>query len=394
MARPSVSVAERRARLAVRHRLVASAREDDDPAGIAHSVVALHASDPSTVVLSVLARMREPDAGVVERALYDDRSLVRMLAMRRTLWTVPTADLPLVHAAGSLAVAATERSRFLKLVEDAGISTAPGRWVRAREREALAVLEDLHEATASEISAAAPKLAIQIPVNQGKRYQGSIGVGTRVLLLLAADGRIVRGRPRGAWTSSLHRWSTVEHWLGAPIEARPVEASRQELARRWLARFGPATVADLTWWTGWTLGQTRAALAGLDTEVVDLDGTDGLVLAGDAESAPAPDPWVALLPSLDPTTMGWRARDWYLGPHKAQVFDSNGNAGATVWADGRIVGGWAQRQSGEIAVQLLEDIGRERGAAVADAAALLEATLGEVRVTPRFPAALDKELVR
>ena len=394
MAGPSLSAAERRARLGVRHRLAVSARVDDDPAAIARSVLVLHASDPATVVLSVLARMREPDPSVVEAALYDDRALVRMLAMRRTLFTVATVDLALVHAAGSRAVAATERQRFLKMVEDAGISTAPGRWVRAREREALAALTELHEATAAEISAAAPKLAIRIPVNQGTRYEGSIGVGTRVLLLLAADGRIVRGRPSGAWTSSLHRWSTVEHWLGGPIEARSVEESRRELARRWLARFGPATIADLKWWTGWTLGHTRAAVAGLETEVVDLDGAEGLVLAGDAEPTPEPEPWVALLPSLDPTSMGWQARGWYLGPHKAQVFDSNGNAGATVWADGRIVGGWAQRKSGEIAVRLLEDLGKEQRSAVDDAAAQLEAALGEIRVTPRFPAPLDKALAR
>ena len=70
-------------------------------------------------------------------------------------------------------------------------------------------------------------------------------------------------------------------------------------------------------------------------------------------------PWVALLPALDPTTMGWQARDWYLGSHKAQLFDRNGNAGPTIWLDGRIVGGWAIRDAGEVVTGLLEDVGRE-----------------------------------
>jgi hypothetical protein len=83
----------------------------------------------------------------------------------------------------------------------------------------------------------------------------------------------------------------------------------------------------------------------------------GIVLADDLATSPTPEPWVALLPSLDPTTMGWQQRTWYLGDHAPAVFDRNGNAGPTVWADGRIVGGWAQRRSGEVVFRLLEGRG-------------------------------------
>jgi hypothetical protein len=92
--------------------------------------------------------------------------------------------------------------------------------------------------------------------------------------------------------------------------------------------------------------------------------------------------------------MGWQDRRWYLGEHKAQVFDRNGNAGPTVWLDGRIVGGWAQRSTGEVVFRLLEDVGRDRTAEVAAAAAELQVRLGDIRVVPRFPAPLDKELAR
>ena len=45
---------------------------------------------------------------------------------------------------------------------------------------------------------------------------------------------------------------------------------------------------------------------------------------------PPPDHWVALLPSLDPTTMGWRGREFYLDPADVlYLFDTNGNAGTT-----------------------------------------------------------------
>jgi hypothetical protein len=101
---------------------------------------------------------------------------------------------------------------------------------------------------------------------------------------------------------------------------------------------------------------------------------------------------VVLLPSLDPTTMGWRQRAWYLGEHAPQLFDGNGNAGPTVWADGAIVGGWAQRRDGEVVVELLEDVGGETEGAVRRAADELQRWLGATRITPRFPTPLHRRL--
>ena len=103
-------------------------------------------------------------------------------------------------------------------------------------------------------------------------------------------------------------------------------------------------MTDLKWWTGWTLTQTRAALGAIEAVEVDLDGMPGFVLPGDLEPEPEPEPWAAFLPSLDPTVMGWKERDWYLGEHAATLFDRNGNAGPTVWWNGRVVGGWAGRK--------------------------------------------------
>jgi hypothetical protein len=88
--------------------------------------------------------------------------------------------------------------------------------------------------------------------------------------------------------------------------------------------------------------------------------------------------------------MGWFEREWYLGPHRLQVFDSNGNAGATAWWDGRVVGDWHQTDSGDVAVHLLEDVGAEAQAALDAEAARLTAWLGGVRVAARFPSALAK----
>ncbi len=385
-------MAQRRTRLAMRHRLAPSARGDDDLVAVARSVVALHATDPSTVVLSAVARMHRPDPDAVGRALYDDRQLVRMLAMRRTMFTCATEDAALLQRSSSDAVAVAERRKLIAFLEENGVTKDAARWLRRVEAKTLAAVTEAGEATASQLTKVVPELAIQIAVSQGKPYASTVGVSTRVLNLMGMHGVLVRARPTGRWTSSQHRWAALDPWLGPPLAAIPAEEAQVELARRWLDRFGPGTIADIKWWTGWTLGATRRAVATLDTEEVDLDGTPGLVLADDASPSGKAEPWVALLPALDPTTMGWQARGWYLGDHKAHVFDTNGNAGPTVWLDGRIVGGWAQRNTGEVVVRLLDEVPRTRAQQIDKAARRLEDLLGDIRVVPRFRTPVDTEL--
>jgi hypothetical protein len=118
------------------------------------------------------------------------------------------------------------------------------------------------------------------------------------------------------------------------------------------------------------------------------------VLADDVEPTAPPAPWAAFLPTLDPTTMGWKERDWYLGPHGPTLFDANGNAGPTVWWDGRVVGGWSQRTDGEIVWQLLEDVGADAETAVAAEAELLAGWLGDARIAPGFLPPFQRALAR
>jgi hypothetical protein len=217
-------------------------------------------------------------------------------------------------------------------------------------------------------------------------YGGAVNLTTRLLTLLSAEGLIVRGRPRGGWTSTQFTWSAAER-----IEL-PAAAARTELARRWLLAFGPAPVSDLQWWTGWTAAQVRQALAPLDVAEAGLDGAPAIMLAADEPVRADVQPWPALLPALDPTAMGWRDRAWYVGEHGPALFDRSGNIGPTAWWDGRIVGGWAQRKDGEIALRLLEDVGSEASAALAAEAQRLREWIGTARVTPRFRTPLEREL--
>ena len=155
--------------------------------------------------------------------------------------------------------------------------------------------------------------------------------------------------------------------------------------------FGPATFDDLQWWTGWNKTQTRAALAGLDLVEVELSVGEGMMLAGTGfdDAFDSSGPSVMLLPALDPTAMGWKHRDWYLGDYKKPLFDTFGNIGPSIWVDGRIVGGWAVSPSGEVVTELFENV---RPAEVAAEAGRLTDVLDGSAVVPSFPTPLEKQL--
>jgi hypothetical protein len=383
---------QRRARLALRHHLAPQARAET-AVEVARGMVALHGTDPASVFLAAWARTRRADAGGLERALYEERSLLRVLGMRRTMFVIPTESASVVHGACTRAIAAEQRRLLVRLLGDAGIAADAAAWLEEVEEATLRALRARGKATAVELAADEPRLRQQMLLAEGKNYEALVNITTRVLFLMAADGRIIRGRPRGSWISSQYEWHPIESWLPGGLAELTAEEARPELARRWLRAFGPAPLSDLRWWTGWTADDVKRALAAVATEEVDLEGATGLVLAGDLEPVSSPEPWAALLPALDPTVMGWAGRGWFLGPHGPALFDRSGNAGPTVWWGGRVVGGWAQRKDGEVVFRILEDIGREGVSAVEAVADELRGWLGPVRVTPRFRIPLERELV-
>ena len=384
-----MSSAERRARLATRHHLVAPTSDVEMAAG---DLVGLHSSDPATVYLSSWARVGGFRVGDLEESLYERRSLARMLGMRRTMFVVPLDLAAIMDAACTRALAPAEERRLVRMLEAQGIADDGIAWLEEVKAQVMDALVARGEATANELVADVPELGRRLRFGEGKTWGGTVGVSTRVLFLLATQARIIRGRPRGSWISSQYRWAPTATWLtGVPAEMDPSTA-RADLVRRWLLTYGPGTLADVAWWSGWGVRQAGAALEQAGAVEVQLDEGVGYVFEGDSDPVGDVEPWVALLPALDPTVMGWKQRGWYLGEHQRDLFDRNGNAGPTVWAGGRVVGGWGQRPSGEVAVILLSDVGSETADAVAAKAAVLESWLGEVRVTPRFRTPLDKRL--
>ena len=371
-----VSDDERRARIGVRHALEPMFHVDS-PEAATRAMTVLHATESATVYLSCWARVRSVDAADVDRALYDQRSLVKQLAMRRTLFTFPRDLLPAAWSSASARVANTERARMAKDVVKAGLAVDGNDWLDRARTEVLKLLTDRPEGlSAVEIRQAVPMTDVKVEGSAGEIWSAP-----RVLTHLGATADIMRGTNTARFPVSRPLWTLTRHWLDdAPVDLESADGYR-EIVRRWLYTFGPGTEDDIVWWLGSTKTVVRAALAELDAVAVSLDGGDtGWLLPDDVATVPDPGPWVALLPVLDPTIMGWKNRDFYLGPHRNQLFDTRGNAGTTAWVDGRVVGCWIQDETGVVHVRLLETVSASARRSLDAEAARLTAWLGGVRI--------------
>lgn len=356
---------ERRARLARRHAIHPGHRVGDAVAAT-RAMTVLHSTEPPTPYLSLQARVDGLTRADVDRALYDDRSLVKQLAMRRTLFVFPRDLLPAAWGSASARVADQEWKRVAKDAVVGGLATDGDAWLAAARDAVMERLAGGDELSAKALREELPVLAGTVRVGGDTKWAAEVSMAPRILVQLGADARIVRGRNASHWRVSQPQWTSMAAWLGEVPEPLDEADGYAELVRRWLLTFGPGTETDIVWWLGSTKSAVRRALADLEAVPVSLDSGDmGWLLGDDVEPEPGVEPWGALLPALDPTLMGWKQRDFYLDPeHTPYLFDTNGNGGTTAWWNGRVVGCWVQDPDASVRVILREDVGTDGVAAL------------------------------
>lgn len=293
-----------------------------DLVGVADDIVGLHGTSPTTPYLSARARLPAFAKADLDRALYEDRSLIRLKGMRGTLFVLSRDVAPIVFAATSRVAIAGDR-RWLKLDE--------------------AVYDHLG-GEVLEILAGTALTTVEL-----RKELGADADLSSVVLLLCDEGKVVRDRPAGSRRSTAFRyrlWSeaTPDVDLGRYDEA---EATRL-LVRAYVGTYGPVTFADIVWWSGIPASRIRQAIgaSGVELQAVSVKGLEGefFMTRTGAETLVNREPvalTVNLLPELDPYAMGYRDRDRYLDPEKKDmVFDRGGNATSVVLVDGRVVGVW------------------------------------------------------
>lgn len=337
---------ERRARLGIRHGLAVPVA---DTLAATRAMTCLHATEPASVHLAAWARSGATRQDV-DRALYGDRSVVRQLAMRRTVFAFPRELLPAAWGSASARVAGQQARRIAKEVQEAGVTDDGTAWVDQHIGLLVRLIDGDGPLTTSQIRERLPALDARITRGKGV-YRADVALAGQVITVCAAAGAICRGDNDGSWKATRFRWSMTGHWLGEEPTRLPESEGYAALVASWLRTFGPGTEADIGWWLGATKKAVRAALAEVEAVEVslDVDGA-GWVLPDDLDPVGDPGPWAALLPALDPTTMGWQERAFLLGDHAERIFDRNGNGGPTAWWRGRIVGGWCQRDDGRVLV--------------------------------------------
>jgi hypothetical protein len=292
----------------------------------------------ATPYLSLLARYAGFRTQDLDEALYQDRHLIRIQAMRRSVFLVPRPSLAVVlRATGEVKARALDR--FLR---QAGVSPQAYREVAGR-------IEGLLEKQCLTSAAIKKSLSPLSPqVLEGFAW---------ILSRMTAEGRIVRGPRRGGWKSTLFEYTSMANWLPElDLAALDPETARVELARLYFGAYGPATAADFIWWSGLSRPEVERALAGLGPALVPLEVRDlpGEYLLPVEElerlrRTPAePMSGVCLLPVWDAYLMAYLQRSRYLDTAwYDRVYDASGNGTMTVMAGGRVSGVWDMEAEGK-----------------------------------------------
>ena len=176
----------------------------------------------------------------VEEALYDDRSVLKVLAMRRTMFVVPIPLVPVLQASCTDDIAANQLRLLVKELAKTDLGEDAGAWVDALLAEALDVIEAQGPLTGTQLSAAVPALRRKLTYGVGTKWEGTFSVTTRVVTILSAQGHIVRGRPRGTLISSQYEWVATDQWLPARPEPWPADRPASSSCAAGCVPSGPA----------------------------------------------------------------------------------------------------------------------------------------------------------
>lgn len=330
---------ERRARLAVRHGLHPDHRASD-PVTAAEAVVCLHATEAATVHLAVGARTTGIAPVDVERSLYEDRSLVKQLAMRRTLFAFPRDLLPAALGVALSRLAPEQRRLISRDAARHGIAEDGDAWLDAAGGAVVSRLTGSAPLSARALREELPELSGAITVNEDKRYGGTFNLAPRVLTWLGAEGRITRGANAGHWRLSKPAWALLPDWLGEIVTPLALDEAYAQLVRRWLSQFGPGTLEDVQWWLGATKGATRAALAAVGAVEVALerDRTGGCCRTTSIRSRTSPHGPHCSRPSTRRRWGGSTARPISTRPTASCSSTASATAGAR---PGGTAGSWA-----------------------------------------------------
>ncbi|HLE13611.1 MAG TPA: winged helix DNA-binding domain-containing protein [Anaerolineales bacterium] len=300
------------------------------PINLFGDVFGIYATAP-TCYLTLLARHRDFRFTDLLRAVEDERQAVRMRGMRYSNFLIPVRLLPALFQA----VKRDPENPIIQM-RKLGITDAD----YENTAEVVHQIVDGQTMTASEIRKA-------LPVEVVERFGGALSY---LYPQMCADGRLVRAKVRGGWKSDLYEYAVWDQWLpGVDLNSISREGGQVILAQEYFNSYGPATPADLQWWSGFSKADTSRAIAVLGDELtrIDVDGTEHMILASRVDDllttlASTDQPKeVRLLPVWDAYLMAYRDRTRYLPDERyGYIYDRGGNSTFVLLIDGKLGGVW------------------------------------------------------
>jgi Winged helix DNA-binding domain len=272
------------------------------PVDAARAVVGIQAQDVRAAALAL--RSRVPG---LRRADVDGSPLMRTWTLRGTVHLHDPADLPWLDAV----LGPRNRARFEEAMRR-----------RGDYEVASGLLGDLVE-----LLAGGPLDRATLLAELAGRGHPALGQpSVNILMPWAAARGLVAGLPDGRYRAA------------QPLPAVDAEAALATLARRYLAGYGPASAADLAWWSGLPLATARRALAAAaPTETAG----ELFALPGTFDAAPPAAPPALLLAAFDTTMLGYRRREPLVAAsHDRRVLPGGGMLRPVVLVDGRAAGTW------------------------------------------------------
>jgi hypothetical protein len=306
---------------------------------IARDIYGLHATGATTPYVSLFARASDFTRDKLDEELYVKRTLGKIRCVRTTVHVLPKETIPIAFAA-TKSIVEPNSEDFLRYT-----GTVTKNQYEEASRGILDILKGSGMST------------VQIKKHLGTKLNVS-----PIVNLMCDQGLLMRGRSDKGWKSNTHTYYLFsDYFPGMDLDAVDPAQARELTVRQYLACYGPATVKDISWWSGFTMTEVRRILQSLaretaEVEIPEVKGTY-LMLATDKAAlerlGPSEQPAVNLLPALDPYLMGYKDRERYLDyKYYEMVFDRSGNSTSTILIDGRVAGVWDFSEGPEPTVKI------------------------------------------
>jgi hypothetical protein len=310
----------------------------DNVVQIVDDIAGLHATCPISPYLSIFARSRDFSRADLDEELYIKRTLGKFRSARKTLYVLTKEMIPIAYAAMKTML----EDRFEGYIKYQGFTRED---YASTAKSILEVLQD-NGMTATDI----------------KKALGTKANVSAIVNVMCDQGLLIRGEPKGGWNSNTHTYYIFQEYLpDVNLNQADESTAKKLLIKKYIAAFGPVTINDISWWTGFTKREVKKIMENLEDEITNVQieplGENHFMLSAEEELLPSINrsskPIVNFLPPLDSYLMGYKERDRYLKQeHVEFMYDRSGNATSAILVNGRIVGIWDFSEDKEPVVKL------------------------------------------